>query len=1035
MDTSPPRSLSRRRFLAGSAAVLAPRVQTARPPELLRVAVFWEAGFPAVDIAPIGKAALQGFDAAFVGQAELEKLDSTRLLITPYGSGFPKAAWKHIYEHLRRGGNWLNLGGVPLSVPVVWKAGAWQPEVRQTAYHKALSITQSFAVSAARIASYQDLGGIRPESFHAEEVYELYLRLTGTRDTPEEIGTAGMRDATIGALVYGLDARGQRVAAPFVRIDRLEGPFAGGRWVLANLKGSVSTEAIRTLAAVAGEGASEFEACPSFACYYGGERPSFVVRLKRPCGDAGTWTEKHCDLEVRDQAGTAVGKLPVSLTASGVLALGSAEAPAGWPALAPGLYRVEASLGSLRCQSGFWVAREPGAAGGKPFTLNRDSFLREGRPMVITGTTYMAADAQRKFLLEPNPGLWDRDFAEMKAAGVNVVRTGIWTGWKRIMPEVGRVDEGCLRAVDAFLQAARRHEIAVIFNLFAFLPEMWGGENPYLDPRSVAAQKEFAFQIAARARGADDLTWDLINEPSFCSPAHLFSCRPNYDQHERRAWREWLTARFAGLSDAERETRLQENWGLTSLDAIDLPALEDFTDNDIFDRARPLAVLEYRLFAQAMFNRWVTEISEAIRANGNRQQLITVGQDEGGLSAQPSPLFHDAVVDFTCVHNWWLNDDLLWDSLLTKSPSKPNLAEESGIMFYETMRRTPGRTEAEARNLLERKMAFAMGANGAGFVQWLWNTNSYIANDNEASIGFFRADGTAKPELEPFQAMAAFWSRNGELLAGRQLEDVVMVVPQSHMFSVRDFATPATRRAVRVMHYECLTAMRAAGEYALDREFTPARLILLPCPQVLAPAAWKVLLAAVRNGATLLVTGVIDRDEHWIPVERSREFGLGAAIAPLAQEETLRLGSADLRVAFHGESFQRVEKAVVEGQERAEVRTIPMGAGRVIWCPLPLEVGSETAPIAALYRYALKQAQVEPVFSVETADPAVLIRPSVFERCVLYTMISESGEPKRVALTHAENGARIGVTLPPQHAAHVLIDRKSGGILGQLLPA
>ena len=237
------------------------------------------------------------------------------------------------------------------------------------------------------------------------------------------------------------------------------------------------------------------------------------------------------------------------------------------------------------------------------------------------------------------------------------------------------------------------------------------------------------------------------------------------------------------------------------------------------------------------------------------------------------------------------------------------------------------------------------------------------------------------------------------------------------------------------MHYECLTAMRAAGEYALDREFTPARLILLPCPQVLAPAAWKVLLAAVRNGATLLVTGVIDRDEHWIPVERSREFGLGAAIAPLAQEETLRLGSADLRVAFHGESFQRVEKAVVEGQERAEVRTIPMGAGRVIWCPLPLEVGSETAPIAALYRYALKQAQVEPVFSVETPDPAVLIRPSVFERCVLYTMISESGEPKRVALTHAENGARIGVTLPPQRAAHVLIDRKSGGILGQLLPA
>jgi hypothetical protein len=111
-----------------------------------------------------------------------------------------------------------------------------------------------------------------------------------------------------------------------------------------------------------------------------------------------------------------------------------------------------------------------------------------------------------------------------------------------------------------------------------------------------------------------------------------------------------------------------------------------------------------------------------------------------------------------------------------------------------------------------------------------------------------------------------------------------------------------------------------------------------------------------------------------------------------------------------------------------------MGVGKVIWCPLPLEAGSESAPVAALYRYALKQAPVPPVFSVETADPSVLIRPSVFEQCVLYTMISESGEHKRVALTHLENGARVEVALPSQRAAHVLIDRKSGRILGQLLP-
>jgi hypothetical protein len=1018
--------LTRRGFLATSAAALAARAQAPPSQRPIRVAVFSEPGFPSVDIAPLERdvldSALRGLDVSWVSESGLADLSRCDLLITPYGSAFPVAAWGNILEYLRQGGNWVNLGGVPFSVPVVRENGEWRQEIRRTEYHKALFITSAFPVPAGRIASWQGRA-VESGSFHADAVYELYLRLTGTRDLPGEIGTAGTRDATMRALLYGLDLNGQRVAAPFVQIDRLEGPFAGGRWVLANLRGSLTPPAIWVLVAAASEGASEFEVSPSFASYYGEERPSFAVRLKGP-----RRVNELCEIELRDDSGTRIDRLTLSLSASAVLATGEAQLPAGSRALTSGFYRVEARLGALRAETGFLVAAAPGIQDGTPFTCNSDYLLRGGRPFVVTGTTYMAAEAQRKFLLEPNPAVWDRDFAEMKRAGVNVVRTGIWTGWKQIMPEVGRVQESYLRALDAFLAVARRHDIAVIFNLFAFFPEMWGGRNPYLDPRSAQAQKEFVFQLAERCRGANDLTWDLINEPAFCSPAHPFNCRPNYDEYERSAWRAWLKARFPD------EATLREMWGLTPLDPIDLPALEDFTDQNIFDKTHPLPILEYHLFVQDMFNRWVREISSAIRANGNRHQLITVGQDEGGLSNQPAPLFHDQVVDFTCVHNWWLNDDLLWDSILTKSPSKPNLVEESGIMFYETMRRTPGRTEEEARNLLERKMAFSMGANGAGFIQWLWNTNVYIADDNEASIGFFRADGTAKPELEPFRAMAAFWREHGHLLVDKQLEDVVMVVPYSHMFSVRDFASTATKRAVRAMHYDCLTAMRVAGEYALDREFTPARLILLPCPQVLTSAAWSVLLAAVRNGATLLVTGVIDRDEHWIPVDRTGELGLRATIAPVAQEEDLLVDGIDLRAGFHGDAFQRVEKEVVNGEDRAEVRILPMGVGKLIWCPLPLETGAESAHVAALYRYALRQAAVHPVFSVEHADPSVLIRPSLFAHCVLYTMISESGQHKQIELTHAENGARISVSLPPLRAAHVLLDRASGRIIGQLLP-
>ena len=124
---------------------------------------------------------------------------------------------------------------------------------------------------------------------------------------------------------------------------------------------------------------------------------------------------------------------------------------------------------------------------------------------------------------------------------------------------------------------------------------------------------------------------------------------------------------------------------------------------------------------------------------------------------------------------------------------------------------------------------------------------------------------------------------------------------------------------------------------------------------------------------------------------------------------------------------------MVEGEERAEVRTIPMGAGKVIWCPLPVEAGAESAPVAALYRFASKQADVAPVFSVRRgpigADPAQRFRAlrAVHDHFGV-------GQQKQIELTHLENGARISVSLPPQRAAHVLINRKSGRILGQLLP-
>jgi len=131
--------------------------------------------------------------------------------------------------------------------------------------------------------------------------------------------------------------------------------------------------------------------------------------------------------------------------------------------------------------------------------------------------------------------------------------------------------------------------------------------------------------------------------------------------------------------------------------------------------------------------------------------------------------------------------------LLDKTLAKPNLIQETGVMLVRDVDGRPWRSERECAHLLERKLITGLIGRGAGLVQWLWHTNSYMDNDNENSIGLVRADGSAKPELEAMlefgrlmQAFATAIDRAGERtrsLAGRPLLAMVSTPrpdPRSH---------------------------------------------------------------------------------------------------------------------------------------------------------------------------------------------------------------------------------------------------------------
>ncbi|HEY0726860.1 MAG TPA: hypothetical protein VGD38_02250, partial [Pyrinomonadaceae bacterium] len=221
------------------------------------------------------------------------------LFINPYGGAFPRLAFNVILKFLQDGGNWLNLGGVPLSVPMLRsRSGGWPTLPYQTAFHKRLGITHFFPVEGRKIVKYQSAHEELSRNFKADVVFELYVRLSSTSNEPDEAGSDGPHEGVVEPLVSGLNAEGRAIAAPIIQIDRHQGEFKGGRWIFANFGGSLTANAVKFLIDRASQGAVRFRVRSDFACYRAGEVPAISVE-----------GVNSYNVEVRDPSGQVIRDL------------------------------------------------------------------------------------------------------------------------------------------------------------------------------------------------------------------------------------------------------------------------------------------------------------------------------------------------------------------------------------------------------------------------------------------------------------------------------------------------------------------------------------------------------------------------------------------------------------------------------------------------------------------------------------------------------------------------------------------------------
>ena len=607
------------------------------------------------------------------------------------------------------------------------------------------------------------------------------------------------------------------------------------------------------------------------------------------------------------------------------------------------------------------------------------------------------------------------------------IRTGVWNNHIEFLDRTtGGANERFLRNLEAFLLSAGRHNIHVNFTFYAFDPQtvlrhpgeeslLTGpGSNPYTDPAAIRAQQNYILSVVNRFKNVPYLSWDLINEPSFSNPKRLWRGNaPNNDPTELAAWHKWLAEQYGSVD------KLAKAWAVTpeepgSFDSVSLPDPDDLALTR-YGNPKLVRAVDYNLFAQEMFKRWVSQMVTAIRSTGS-QQLVDVGQDEGGVTDRVlNQFFADAGVNFTVNHTYWRDNALLWDSVAAKRPGMPNFVGETG---YQPVWRPDGEwryDELSGFPLIERKWALGFAAANSGALQWDWSVGG--------DFGMKRSDGSNKIWEAAMREMGEFAQKAAPYATGLIEPEVAIVLPQSLQLSVfNSAALEAQQNCVRALYHYARASAYVVGEYQIDLLGDP-KLIILPSPWVLNQKAWEAILAKVRAGATLLVTGRFDADEHFHATPRQQDVGIDYQPGWLTtRENPVEWPGGHAWLSFSGEKSTYLERAFLASGRTFEEKQV--GKGRVLHFPLPLELNDNLKATGDIYSFALGHAGISRVFTTEIDDPGLLICPTQWEEATLYVLTSESSSSTLLRFRDTRSGKDFSTRLEPGRAALLLVSRK-----------
>ena len=681
----------------------------------------------------------------------------------------------------------------------------------------------------------------------------------------------------------------------------------------------------------------------------------------------------------------------------------------------------------------------------KPLTINTsistDFCMQEDQIYPIHGTTYFTTDVYRNCFTSLNVHLCDQEMLELKEMGFNLIRTGIWQKYNEFYEVEGRIKEGSLRALEAFFFTAACHGLPVQFVLGAYVFNHWNRKqcpihNPEARKKTIVAFTSFAKRFGSWS----NVSVDAINEPSYSIPGRWTTARPSGDEYERLHWIQWSKEKYK-----DDITLLRKAWGIpsiayTSFEEIDVPALEQFSRG--YDRkdvyVNYAMIADFNCFARESYSGWVAELRQAVKS-ANSNMLFMMGRDESLRVPSQQYEVYKGHFDMVNWHQWHEDSAIFAEYFLNRVRGIPCCAQELGVYHYDDLRGKMRMTEQEYAQVLERKLLYSFG----NWIQWQLNSDPNMLDNCEIALGLLRADKSETPHMKITRLLTLIEAKMAGNMIGRQEEKVeILTIHPSTLYYSADsrFARRGILNSLFALHYH----LKLQSDLVLEECFKEdnltqignPKLIIFPAAQMMTKETWELLVKYMKAGKTVLISGCAELDQYGSNCKRFEELGVETEVCNSNSVEKVSIGDNSYFTSFREcvgfmNPSKALNKLIYSEDRENKVRVFSIGKGKLIHCPLSLEIGDSLEAVIKLYEFAMKEAGVSNQICCVTdkeVNPSVLLYPMTYQDCTLYTLVNE-GEATSISFTDLATGTNIKAFVKGQRGAKLWIDKK-GELLG-----